>query len=127
MLSLFVPVISPIGVGPDGKSYNINADYAAVAVAGALHAQKLVFVTDVAGVLADINDPSSVISIMSVKEVKNMIKDGTISGGMIPKVDCCIAGVDAGVDNVHILDGRIEHCLILEIFTKKGIGTLIEA
>ncbi len=123
----FVPVISPIGVGPDGKSYNINADYAAVAVAGALHAQKLVFVTDVAGVLADINDPSSVISIMSVKEVKNMIKDGTISGGMIPKVDCCIAGVDAGVDNVHILDGRIEHCLILEIFTKKGIGTLIEA
>jgi len=123
----FVPVISPIGVGPDGKSYNINADYAAVAVAGALHAQKLVFVTDVPGVLADIDDPSSVISVMSVKEVKNMIKNGIISGGMIPKVDCCIAGVDAGVDNVHILDGRIEHCLILEIFTKKGIGTLIEA
>ncbi len=123
----FVPVISPIGVGKDGKSYNINADYAAVAVAGALNAEKLVFVTDVPGVLADVNDPSSVISVMNVKEVKSMIKNGIISGGMIPKVDCCIAGVDAGVENVHILDGRIEHCLILEIFTKKGIGTLIEA
>ncbi len=123
----FVPVISPIGVGDDGKSYNINADYAAVAVAGALHAQKLVFITDVPGVLADINDPSSVISVINVNKVKDMIKSGIISGGMIPKVDCCIAGVDAGVDNVHILDGRIEHCLILEIFTRKGIGTLIES
>lgn len=123
----FVPVISPIGIGEDGNTYNINADYAAVAVAGALKAEKLVFVTDVPGVLADINDPSSLIPVMSVKEVRQMIKDGIISGGMIPKVDCCIAGVDAGVENVHILDGRIEHCLILEIFTKKGIGTLIEA
>ena len=123
----FVPVISPIGVGSDGKSYNINADYAAVAVSGALNAQKLVFVTDVPGILADIDDPSSVISIIKVNEVKDMINKGIISGGMIPKVDCCIAGVEAGVDNVHILDGRIEHCLILEIFTKKGIGTLIEA
>ncbi len=122
----FVPVISPIGIGKDGKSYNINADYAAVAVAGALNAEKLVFVTDVPGVLADVNDPSSVISVMNVKEVRRMIKSGIISGGMIPKVDCCIAGVEAGVQNVHILDGRIEHCLILEIFTKKGIGTLIE-
>ncbi len=122
----FVPVISPIGVGKDGKSYNINADYAAVAVAGALNAEKLVFITDVPGVLADVNDPSSVISVMNVKEVRRMIKSGIISGGMIPKVDCCIAGVEAGVQNVHILDGRIEHCLILEIFTKKGIGTLIE-
>jgi len=123
----FVPVISPIGSGADGKSYNINADYAAVAVAGALNAEKLVFITDVAGVLEDINNPSSVISVMKVEKVKSMIEDGTISGGMIPKVDCCIAGVEAGVQNVHILDGRIEHCLILEIFTKEGVGTLIEA
>lgn len=123
----FVPVISPIGVGEDGKSYNINADYAAVAVAGALNAEKLVFVTDVPGILANVDDPKSVISILNVNEVKDMIKNNIISGGMIPKVDCCIAGVDAGVQNVHILDGRIEHCLILEIFTKKGIGTLIEA
>lgn len=122
----FVPVISPVGVGEDGQSYNINADYAAVAVAAALNAEKLVFITDVPGVLEDINDPSSVISVIGVDEVKKMIKEGIISGGMIPKVDCCVAGVEAGVQNVHILDGRIEHCLILEIFTKKGIGTLIE-
>lgn len=77
--------------------------------------------------MADIDDPKSVISVMNVKQVRRMIKSGIISGGMIPKVDCCIAGVEAGVQSVHILDGRIEHCLILEIFTKKGVGTLIEA
>ncbi len=122
----FVPVISPIGVDEFGTSYNVNADYAAVAVAGALEAGKLVFITDVAGVLEDVNDPASVISVMKVADVKRMIDEGTITGGMIPKVECCVAGVDAGVRNVHILDGRIEHCLILEIFTQKGIGTLIE-
>ncbi len=123
----FVPVISPIGVGiDDGKSYNINADYAAVAVAGALHAEKLVFVTDVPGVLKDVNDPESICSVIHVDEVREMIKTGAINGGMTPKVECCIAGVEAGVPNVHILDGRIEHCLLLEIFTKRGIGTLIE-
>lgn len=123
----YVPVISPIGVDEEGNSYNINADYAAVAVAGALNAEKLVFVTDVPGILKDVDDPQSVISVINAGEVKDMVKDGTISGGMIPKVDCCIKGVEAGVPNVHILDGRIEHCLILEIFTTKGIGTLIEA
>lgn len=121
----FVPVISPIGVDENGQSYNINADYAAVAVAGALNAEKLVFITDVAGILEDVKNPSSVISAIGIDEVKKMIQAGVITGGMIPKVDCCIAGVEAGVKNVHILDGRIEHCLILEIFTKKGIGTLI--
>lgn len=123
----FVPVVSPIGVDKNGQSYNINADYAAVALAGALNAQKLVFITDVAGVLEDVNNPESVISVMKCAEVKDMIKSGVISGGMIPKVTCCIDGVEAGVQHVHILDGRIPHCLILEIFTKKGIGTLIEA
>lgn len=122
----FVPVISPIGVDKDGNSFNINADYAAVAIAGALNAEKLVFVTDVSGILRDVNDPSSLIPIIHVDEVKKMIESGAVSGGMIPKVDCCIAGVEAGVKNVHILDGRIKHCLILEIFTQKGIGTLIE-
>lgn len=122
----FVPVISPIGVGPDGKSYNVNADFAAVSIAGALHAEKLVFVTDVPGILSDVNDPESVVSVIHADEVRRMMKTGAISGGMIPKVQCCIEGVKAGVSNVHILDGRIEHCLILEIFTKKGIGTLIE-
>lgn len=122
----FVPVISPIGFDETGESLNINADYAAVAIAGALNANKLVFITDVSGVLEDVNDPKSVISVINVKQVEKMISNGIISGGMIPKVDCCIAGVNAGVQHVHILDGRIPHCLILEIFTKKGIGTLIE-
>lgn len=122
----FVPVISPIGVDESGNSYNINADYAAVAVAGALNAEKLVFVTDVAGILKDVNDPDSLIPVIHVDDVRKMIKSGAISGGMLPKVDCCIAGVEAGVNNVHILDGRVAHCLILEIFTDKGIGTLIE-
>lgn len=122
----FVPVVSSIGVDEQGTSYNINADYAAVAIAGALNAQKLVFITDVAGIMEDVNDPKSVISFISVDEVKEKINNGIISGGMIPKVECCVAGVEAGVKNVHILDGRIEHCLILEIFTNNGIGTLVE-
>ena len=122
----FVPVISSIGVDEEGKSYNVNADYAAVAVAGALKAEKLVFVTDVAGIMRDVNDPNSVISVIKEDEVNELIEDGTISGGMLPKVQCCMAGVNAGVKNVHILDGRTAHSLILEIFTNKGIGTLIE-
>ena len=122
----FVPVISSIGVDENGTAYNVNADYAAVAVAGALNAEKLVFITDVAGIMEDVNDPDSVISVAHVDEVKGMIDSGVISGGMIPKVQCCIAGVEAGVGNVHILNGRIPHCLILEIFTKRGCGTLIE-
>lgn len=122
----FVPVISTVGVDEEGNSYNVNADYAAVAVAGALNAEKLVFITDVAGVMRDVNDPNSVISTTNTTEINELIADGTIAGGMIPKVQCCLAGVNAGVKNVHILDGRIAHCLILEIFTNKGIGTLIE-
>jgi acetylglutamate kinase len=113
-------------VDAEGNSYNVNADYAAVAVAGALKAEKLVFVTDVPGILKDVNDPDSLIAAIKCSEVKGLIGN-VIQGGMIPKVECCIAGVEAGVKNVHILDGRIEHCLILEIFTNKGIGTLIEA
>ncbi len=122
----FVPVISTVGVDNDGNSYNVNADYAAVAVAGALNAEKLVFITDVAGVMRDVHDPNSVISATNTSEINELIADGTIAGGMIPKVQCCLAGVNAGVKNVHILDGRIAHCLLLEIFTNKGIGTLIE-
>ena len=122
----FVAVISTVGVDEEGNSYNVNADYAAVAVAGALNAEKLVFITDVAGVMRDVNDPNSVISTTNTAEINELIADGTIAGGMIPKVQCCLAGVNAGVKNVHILDGRIAHCLILEIFTNKGIGTLIE-
>ncbi len=122
----FVPVISSIGVDENGTAYNVNADYAAVAVAGALNAEKLVFITDVAGIMEDVNDPDSVVSVIHVDEVKKLIETGIISGGMIPKVECCIKGVESGVGHVHILDGRIPHCLILEIFTKRGCGTLIE-
>lgn len=122
----FVPVISSIGVDEKGNSYNVNADYAAVAVAGALNAEKLVFITDVPGILEDVNDAGSLIPVIKCSDVKNLIGN-VVNGGMIPKVQCCIAGVEAGVKNVHILDGRIAHCLILEIFTNKGIGTLIEA
>ncbi len=122
----FVPVISSIGVDDNGVSYNVNADYVAVAIAGALKAEKLVFITDVAGIMEDVNKPDSVISIIKCDEVRKLIGN-VIQGGMIPKVQCCIAGVEAGVNSVHILDGRIAHCLILEIFTNKGVGTLIEA
>ncbi len=122
----FIPVISPVAFGENGETYNINADYAAVSVAGALKAEKLLFLTDVEGVLEDVKDSKSVFSHIKADKVKKMIEDGTISGGMIPKVQCCIAGLDAGVEHVHILDGRVKHCLILEVFTDKGIGTLIE-
>ena len=121
----FIPVIAPIGKDDKGVTYNINADYAAVAIAGALKAEKLVFLTDVEGVMRDIHDPNSIMSFIKADNVQGLIDDGTISGGMIPKVQCCMAGVEAGVENVHILDGRVEHCLLLEIFTQKGIGTMI--
>ncbi|HOA82042.1 MAG TPA: acetylglutamate kinase [Defluviitaleaceae bacterium] len=121
----FIPVIAPIGIDKKGNSYNINGDYAAVAVAGALKAEKLVFLTDVEGVLMDVYDSSSVISRLSVKDVDSYIEKGIISGGMIPKVQCCVEGVKMGVRTVHILDGRIEHSLLLEIFTHKGVGTMI--
>ncbi|OGH94307.1 MAG: acetylglutamate kinase [Candidatus Melainabacteria bacterium GWA2_34_9] len=121
----FIPVIAPTGMGEDGNTYNINADYAASAIAGALEAEKLVFLTDISGVLRDVNDNESIISSITVSEAKKLIQDGTISGGMIPKVDCCIEGVEKGVKTVHILDGRVEHSLLLEIFTDTGIGTMI--
>ncbi|MCL2351772.1 MAG: acetylglutamate kinase [Firmicutes bacterium] len=123
----FVPVVSPVGMDESGQSYNINADYAAVAVAGALKAEKLVFLTDVEGIMRDKADASSVFSRVTVAEIRQMIQNGIISGGMIPKVEGCIRGIEAGVSHVHILDGRVEHCLILEIFTKEGVGTLIVA
>jgi len=122
----FIPVIAPIGADKNQETYNINADYAAIAVASALKAEKLVFLTDVEGVMRDILDSSSIISKLSVKEIPAFIEDGTISGGMIPKIECCIQAIEQGVQTVHILDGRLEHSLLLEIFTQKGVGTMIE-
>lgn len=121
----FVPVIAPVGKDRTGQSYNINADYAASAVAGALEAEKLVFLTDIEGVLKDVNDPKSLISNIKLSEAEKLINDGVISGGMIPKIQCCMEGVKQGCKTVHILDGRLEHSLLLEIFTDKGIGTMI--
>lgn len=122
----FIPVIAPIGKDKQGNPYNINADYAAVAIAGALQAEKLVFLTDVEGVLQDVEDSGSIIPFIHYEEVEGLITDGTISGGMIPKVECCMEGIRSGVNNVHILDGRVEHSLILEFFTQDGIGTMFE-
>lgn len=121
----FIPVIAPVGKDVHGSSYNINADYAAAAIAAALKAEKLVFLTDTEGVLKDIKDPASIISNIRFNEAKELIKTGIISGGMIPKIECCIEAVQEGVQTVHILDGRLEHCMLLEVFTDQGIGTMI--
>ena len=121
----FVPVISPVGVDEKGQTYNINADYAASAIAGALQAKKLIFLTDVDGVLKDVNDPSSIITRMSQAEANKYIEDGIISGGMIPKVECCLDAINRGVKNVHVLNGTLMHSILLEIFTSEGIGTMV--
>ena len=121
----YVPVISPVGVDSYSQTYNINADYAASAIAGALNAQKLVFLTDVEGILRDKDDPSSIIRRMNAAEAKALIADGTIKGGMIPKVECCLDALDKGVKTVHVLDGRLPHSMLLEIFTASGVGTMV--
>ncbi|WP_070000239.1 acetylglutamate kinase [Cellulosilyticum sp. I15G10I2] len=121
----FIPVISPIGSDDEGNTYNINADYAAVAIAAALKAQKLVFLTDVEGVLKDKDDPSTLISYLNDEEAKDYIASGVIAGGMIPKVECCMEAIEKGVSMVHILDGRLGHALVLEIYTHSGIGTMM--
>ncbi|WP_320122309.1 acetylglutamate kinase [uncultured Sphaerochaeta sp.] len=121
----FVPVVSPVGVDEEGNTYNINADYAASAVAGSLAAQKLVFLTDVEGILKDKDDPSSIIRTLSTRQAEEYIQDGTINGGMIPKVQCCLDGLEKGVSSVHVLDGRVPHAILLEIFTTRGIGTMV--
>jgi acetylglutamate kinase len=118
----FIPVISPIGVGGKGEAFNINADYVASAVATSLKAEKFILLTDVPG----INDKKgNVISTVRKKEIKKLIDNRTVSGGMLPKVQACTRALDAGVKKTHIVDGRIPHCLLLEIFTKEGIGTEI--
>lgn len=121
----FIPIIAPIGLGDDGETYNINADDAACAIASALGAEKLAFLTDVEGVYRNPEDKSSLISVLDMDEAERLIADGTLQGGMLPKVTNCMEAVRAGVGRVHILDGRREHCLLLEFFTKKGIGTAI--
>ena len=120
----FIPVIAPIGVDKEGKRYNINADYTAVAIAKAVQSDKLLFMTNVLGVMKEVGNPSSLLSTLTIKQAKEYIKNNVIQGGMIPKVDCAINAVEEGIKNVHIIDGTIEHSLILELLTKAGIGTL---
>ena len=121
----FIPIICPIGMDDEFNTYNINADDAACAIAKAIGAEKLAFLTDIEGVYRDKDDPSTLISELTVSEAKELINSGYIGGGMLPKLGNCIEAVEQGVSRVHILDGRIPHFLLLEIFTNKGIGTAI--
>ena len=121
----FLPIICPIGMDEEFNTYNINADDAACAIAKAVGAEKLAFLTDIEGVYKDPNDKSTLISELTLDEARNLIKDGFIGGGMLPKLNNCIDAVDKGVSRVHIIDGRMPHCLLLEIFTSRGIGTAI--
>ena len=121
----FLPIVCPVGLGDDFATYNINADDAACAIARAMKAEKLAFLTDIEGVYRNPEDTSSLISELFVNEAKALIENGNVGGGMIPKLQNCIDAIESGVNRVHILDGRIQHCLLLEIFTNKGIGTAI--
>lgn len=121
----FVPVLSTVGVDAQGQPYNINADTAAGAIAEALGAEKIIYLTDIAGLRAQIDNPESLIKRITVSELSALIADGTISGGMIPKVESCMQAVRGGVKSAHILDGRIAHVLLLELFTDQGVGTMI--
>ena len=122
----YIPVIATVASGEDGKIYNINADTAAAAIASALHAENLVLMTDIRGLLMDKDDESTQISEIKVSEVPKLIKKGIISGGMIPKIDCVVEAVRRGVSQAVILDGRIKHSIIMDMLTDKGIGTLIK-
>ena len=121
----FLPIICPVGLDEENNTYNINADDAACAIAKAMKAEKLAFLTDIEGVYKDPKDPSTLISELTVSAAHQLMEDGYVGGGMLPKLNNCIDAIENGVSRVHILDGRIPHCLLLEIFTNKGIGTAI--
>lgn len=120
-----IPVVSTIGSDESGQAYNINADTVAGALAGALHAEKAVYLTDVPGLLREVDDDGSIIAQSTIAELRALIADGTIAGGMIPKVEACIHAVESGAEAAHMLDGRVPHVLLLELFTDAGIGTKI--
>ncbi len=122
----YIPVISTIGCDKSGNSYNINGDTAAAYIAGALNAEKLIMMTDIDGILADKNDPTTLIHEIKVTETGRLYDEGIISGGMIPKVECCVNAVNMGVKNVVILDGRVPHSILMELLTNEGAGTLFK-
>ncbi|MFN3689673.1 MAG: acetylglutamate kinase [Fimbriimonadales bacterium] len=121
----YIPVISPVGMGSDGATYNLNADFAAGALAGALNAAKFILMTDVPGVLGDPDDPTSLISELTREQARRMLENGRVSGGMIPKLQACLTALENGCPRAHIIDGRIPHALLIEVFTDAGIGTMI--
>ncbi len=121
----YIPVIAPIGVGIDGQTYNINADTMAGEIASAFQAEKLIVLTDTRGILRDLSDTSSLMPTLRMREIEQFIKDGFIAGGMLPKVEACTTALIGGVYKTHIIDGRIPHSLLLEVFTEGGIGTEI--
>ena len=120
----YLPIVAPLGMDDDFNTYNINADEAASAIARAVCADKLVYLTDITGVLRSLDEPDSLISRINISEAEELVKDGIVGGGMLPKLANCTDAVRGGVHRVHILDGRIPHCLLLEIFTDKGVGTV---
>ena len=121
----YIPVISTVASGVDGHAYNINADIAAAHIAAKLNAKKLILMTDVRGLLRDRDDESTLIPVVNVSSVPKLQHDGIISGGMIPKIDCCVEAVRRGVNRAHILDGRIPHSILIELFSDEGIGTML--
>jgi acetylglutamate kinase len=121
----YIPVVSTIGCDAEGNTYNINADTAAARIAGAMKAERLITMTDIAGILADKDDPDSVIPCIDIEDAKKLFTDGVISGGMIPKVECCIEAIIEGVERVTILDGRVPHALLMETLTDEGAGTMV--
>ena len=120
----YIPVISTVGCDREGNTYNVNADTAASRIAGALKAESLISMTDIIGLLEDVNDPNTLIKEVNVSEVKELINDGIISGGMIPKVDCCVDAIRRGVNKSFIIDGRVPHSILIEVLTDEGIGTM---
>ena len=120
----YIPIVATVAGGYDGKVYNINADLAAAQIAAKLGAKKLILMTDIRGLLRDVEDDGSLISVVNVSEVPMLKRDGIIKGGMIPKIDCCVEAVRNGVSRAHIIDGRIEHSILLELFSDEGIGTM---
>lgn len=120
-----VPIVATLGSHPSGQAYNINADTAAGALAEALGAEKLIYLTDIEGLRIDKNDPKSIVRQTTTSQLRAMLSSGSIDGGMIPKIESCIAAIDRGVHRGHILDGRIAHVLLLELFTDSGIGTMV--
>ncbi len=121
----YIPVVSTLGCDADGNTYNINGDTAAAHIAGALGAERLIMMTDIAGILRDKNDPKTLIPEVKVSDAKKLYADGVISGGMIPKVDCCIEAIREGVKNVIIMDGRVPHSILMELLTDEGAGTMV--